>query len=114
MFTFEMSASQDVVKKNCELVTELKQNSAFMYCVSDVHNVQLLVYLKPASNKERYPGLNGIYKNKGVQQLINEVLFKNKNSEGVKWVKFYKPFPLVGYALALTAVCTTSSTFPAY
>ena len=39
MFAFEMSASQDVIKKNRELVTELKQNSAFMYRVSDVHNV---------------------------------------------------------------------------
>lgn len=45
---------------------------------------------------------------------MNKVLFKNKNDEGVKWAKYYEPFPPVGYALALTAVCATSSTFHAY
>ncbi|KAI9573153.1 hypothetical protein HD554DRAFT_1988325, partial [Boletus coccyginus] len=45
-----------------------------------------------------------IYRNKGVQQVINEVLFQNKTDEGIKWPEYYQPFPIAGYALALTAV----------
>jgi hypothetical protein len=48
--------------------------------------------------------LVGIYRNKGVQQVINEVLFKTKTDEGIRWPEYYHPFSIAGYALALTAV----------
>lgn len=45
-----------------------------------------------------------IYQNKAIQQLINEVLFKNKSDNGIKWAKYYNPFPTSAFVLALTAV----------
>ncbi|KAI9574102.1 hypothetical protein HD554DRAFT_2228419, partial [Boletus coccyginus] len=46
----------------------------------------------------------GIYRNKKVQQVINEVLFKNKTNKGIKWPEYYQLFSIAGYALTLTAV----------
>ncbi|KIK11256.1 hypothetical protein PISMIDRAFT_123020 [Pisolithus microcarpus 441] len=46
----------------------------------------------------------GLYTNPAIQQVINEVLFKNKSDDGIKWAKYYNPFPRVAFALALTAV----------
>ena len=39
-----------------------------------------------------------------IQQVINEVLFKNKGDEGIKWAEYYDPFPSVAFALTLTVV----------
>jgi hypothetical protein len=39
-----------------------------------------------------------------IQQVINAVLFKNKSDDGIQWAKHYKPFPIVGFALTITAV----------
>lgn len=39
-----------------------------------------------------------------IQQVINNVLFKNKGDDGIHWAKHYNPFPVVGFALAITAV----------
>ncbi|KAI6000081.1 hypothetical protein EDD15DRAFT_2488240 [Pisolithus albus] len=46
----------------------------------------------------------GLYTNPAIQQVINEVLFKNKSDDGIKWAKYYNPFPRVAFALALTAI----------
>ena len=39
-----------------------------------------------------------------IQQVINEVLFKNKGDEGIKWAEYYDPFSSVAFALTLTVV----------
>jgi hypothetical protein len=46
----------------------------------------------------------GIYMTTAIQQVINAVLFKNKNDDGVRWATYYTPFPVVGFALAITAL----------
>ncbi|KAI6124751.1 hypothetical protein EDD16DRAFT_1474985, partial [Pisolithus croceorrhizus] len=45
-----------------------------------------------------------LYTNPVIQQIINEVLFKNKSDDAIKWVKYYNPFPQVAFTLALTAI----------
>ncbi|KAI9453447.1 hypothetical protein HD554DRAFT_2253830 [Boletus coccyginus] len=50
------------------------------------------------------PPLVGIYRNKGIQEVINEVLFQNKTDKGIKWLEYYQPFPIAGYALALIVI----------
>ncbi|KIK26764.1 hypothetical protein PISMIDRAFT_94290 [Pisolithus microcarpus 441] len=79
-FGFEMSADKAVQTKNRLLVSELKEDSAFIF---------------------RHTGL---YTNPAIQQIINEVLFKNKSDDAIKWEKYYNPFPTVAFALALMAV----------
>jgi len=39
-----------------------------------------------------------------IQQVVNDVLFKNKGDDGICWAKYYNPFPIVGFALAIMAV----------
>lgn len=46
----------------------------------------------------------GIYLTPAIQQVVNEVLFKNKTDDGIRWSKYYEDFPLAGFALAITAV----------
>ncbi|KAF8547284.1 hypothetical protein OG21DRAFT_1425178, partial [Imleria badia] len=45
-----------------------------------------------------------IYITPAIQQVINAVLFKNKSDDGVKWARYYEPFPKAGFVLALTAI----------
>ncbi|KAG8221751.1 hypothetical protein J3R82DRAFT_2044, partial [Butyriboletus roseoflavus] len=45
-----------------------------------------------------------IFQNKGVQQVINEVLFKNKFSEGIQFPEYYQLFSILGYTLALMVI----------
>ncbi|KAI9570725.1 hypothetical protein HD554DRAFT_2169874 [Boletus coccyginus] len=84
-FGFESGASSTAQQSNRNLVTALKSNLAFVF-------------------HEFRPPLVSIYRNKGVQQVINKVLFQNKTDEGIKWPEYYQPFPIAGYALALIAV----------
>ncbi|KAF8134817.1 hypothetical protein EV363DRAFT_1075821, partial [Boletus edulis] len=88
MYGFETGVVEAVQKKNRDLVAELKNDSAFIYRTRgaslDAHT--------------------GIYANPAIQQVINEVLFKNASDDGVRWAKYYSPFPCVGFALALTAI----------
>ncbi|KAG8214245.1 hypothetical protein J3R82DRAFT_11053 [Butyriboletus roseoflavus] len=91
IFGFETSTVKAVQQQNCNLVVELKKNLSFIYrtcgLTLDQHD--------------------SIYQNKGIQQLINEVLFKSKSNNGIKWAKYYKPFPTSAFALTLTALqCT--------
>ncbi|KAH0825806.1 hypothetical protein J3R83DRAFT_8800, partial [Lanmaoa asiatica] len=46
----------------------------------------------------------GIYKNNIIQLIINDVLFKKKDSEGLKCTEYYDPFPQVAFALTLMAI----------
>ena len=39
-----------------------------------------------------------------ILQVINAVLFKNKNDDGIQWGRYYKPFPIIGFALTITVV----------
>ncbi|KAI6027783.1 hypothetical protein PISMIDRAFT_118422, partial [Pisolithus microcarpus 441] len=64
--------------------------------------------LKLGSSLDEHTGL---YTNPAIQQVINEVLFKNKSDDAIKWGKYYDPFPCVAFALALTAVGFTLSKY---
>ncbi|KAF8443743.1 hypothetical protein L210DRAFT_861811, partial [Boletus edulis BED1] len=79
-YGFELSDATAVKENNRERVTELKSKS------------------------ELHPCRAGIYQHKAIQQIINEVLFKNKGDEGIKWMEYYNPFPRVGFALMLMAI----------
>ncbi|KAI6116472.1 hypothetical protein F5141DRAFT_989493, partial [Pisolithus sp. B1] len=87
-FGFEMSADIGAQTRNHLLVSELKQDLAFIF---HAHGTYL----------DKHTGL---YTNPVIQQVINEVLFKNKSDDGIKWAKYYNPFPQVAFALALTAI----------
>ncbi|KAI6116545.1 hypothetical protein EDD16DRAFT_1708415 [Pisolithus croceorrhizus] len=87
-FGFEMSADKGVQAKNHLLIGELKQDSAFIF------------HVRGSSLDEH----TGLYTNPAIQQVINEVLFKNKSDDAIKWRKYYNPFPRVAFALALTAI----------
>ncbi|KAI9569190.1 hypothetical protein HD554DRAFT_2171658 [Boletus coccyginus] len=54
--------------------------------------------------QELHPHPTGIYKNNMIQQVINKILFKKKDDEGIKWVEYYDPFSKLAFALTLTAV----------
>ncbi|KAH7917335.1 hypothetical protein BV22DRAFT_1135495 [Leucogyrophana mollusca] len=88
VYGFETSADEDIQEANRKLVTELKADNAF-------------VYREHGDSEDEH---KGIYANKGIQQVINETLFKNKHDEGITWLAFYSPFPMVGLALVLTAM----------
>lgn len=101
-----MSSVQAVQLQNRELVVNLKKDSSFIYRVS-ISSFVLMVPNELYFEKTQGRTLeehDGIYQNRGIQQLINEVLFKNKSDDGITWAKYYKPFPVVAFALALTAV----------
>ncbi|KAI6102813.1 hypothetical protein F5141DRAFT_1217343 [Pisolithus sp. B1] len=87
-FGFEMSADKGVQTKNCLLVSELKQDLAFIFHVQ-------------GSSLDEHTSL---YTNPVIQQVINEVLFKNKSDNAIKWEKYYNLFPQVAFALALIAI----------
>ncbi|KAI6101850.1 hypothetical protein F5141DRAFT_962373, partial [Pisolithus sp. B1] len=87
-FSFETSANKGVQTRNHLLVSKLKQDSAFIFCVC-------------GSSVNEHTGL---YTNPVIQQIINEVLFKNKSDDAIKWVKYYNPFPQVAFTLALMAI----------
>ncbi|KAI5995412.1 hypothetical protein EDD15DRAFT_2365577 [Pisolithus albus] len=86
-FGFETSADKGVQTRNHLLVSELKQDSAFIF------------HVRGSSVDEH----SGLYTNPAIQQIINEVLFKNKSDDAVKWGKYYNPFPWVAFALVLMA-----------
>lgn len=102
-FGFELSTSLIVKESNRTLLIELKTQSAYMY---QVYLFTLRCDLPDGrcDLQQFHPPLSGLYKNRAVQQIINEVLFKNKTAEGVKWPEYYQPIPIPAYALALTAV----------
>ncbi|KAI9570030.1 hypothetical protein HD554DRAFT_1987593, partial [Boletus coccyginus] len=39
-----------------------------------------------------------------IQQVINKILFKKKDNEGIKWAEYYDSFPKVAFTLTLTAI----------
>ncbi|KAF8121876.1 hypothetical protein EV363DRAFT_1405391 [Boletus edulis] len=87
-YGFESGQDEAVLLKNRALSAELKTESAFIYrtrgsCI-DEHT--------------------GIYANPAIQQVINEVLFKNGNDDGPRWSKYYSSFPHSAFALTLTAI----------
>ncbi|KAI6096952.1 hypothetical protein EDD16DRAFT_1477585 [Pisolithus croceorrhizus] len=87
-FGFEMSADKGVWARNCLLIVELKQDSAFIF------------HVQGSSLNEH----TGLYTNPAIQQVINKVLFKNKSDNAIKWGKYYNPFPCVAFTLTLTAI----------
>ncbi|KIK17207.1 hypothetical protein PISMIDRAFT_15275 [Pisolithus microcarpus 441] len=82
-FSFETSADKGVQTRNHLLVSKLKQDSAFIFCVH-------------GSSVDEHTGL---YTNPMIQQIINEVLFKNKSDNAIKWGKYYNPFPKIECAI---------------
>ncbi|KAI6020791.1 hypothetical protein PISMIDRAFT_102709 [Pisolithus microcarpus 441] len=70
------------------------------------HNIKLtidggILKLVHGSSLHKHTGL---YTNPAIQQIINEVLFKNKLDDAIKWEKYYNPFPTVTFTLTLMAV----------
>ncbi|KAI6016998.1 hypothetical protein BKA83DRAFT_96632 [Pisolithus microcarpus] len=84
----QFNADTGVQTRNRLLISELKQDLAF-------------IFRARSSSLDEHTGL---YTNPAIQQVINEVLFKNKSDDGIKWAKYYNPFPRVAFALALTAI----------
>ncbi|KAF8437106.1 hypothetical protein L210DRAFT_3405841, partial [Boletus edulis BED1] len=87
-YGFESGQDEAVLLKNRALSTKLKTESAF-------------IYRTRGSCIDEY---TGIYANPAIQQVINEVLFKNGNDDGPRWSKYYSPFPRSAFALTLTAI----------
>ena len=86
-YGFEMGDGIVTRENNCKLTTKLKEKSAFGYCEgADCQHEFLQTRLIFTS---RNPCCGGIYWNKAIQQIINEVLFKNKADKEIKWEKFY-------------------------
>ncbi|KAN0081508.1 hypothetical protein V8E55_009132 [Tylopilus felleus] len=88
VYGFDTSADASAIGRNRALFQELKQDSAFIFR----HRGQSL------------DEHTGIYMTPAIQQVINAVLFKNKNDDGIRWGRYYKPFPIVGFALTITAI----------
>ncbi|KAI9459628.1 hypothetical protein HD554DRAFT_2295666 [Boletus coccyginus] len=84
-YGFQLGDGAAAKENNRKLVTELKCKLAF-------------------TCHELCPHPTSIYKNNVIQQVINEILFKKKDDEGIKWAKYYDPFPKVAFALTLTAI----------
>jgi hypothetical protein len=108
-YGFEISADPAVIKKNRELVQMLLTDAAFTFRVSDLVMLMYLVTVAHSiSTKTRGARVDehrGPYENPAIQRVINEVFFKSKTDEGVKWARYYNPFPRAGFALTVTAVC---------
>ncbi|KAI5991270.1 hypothetical protein EDD15DRAFT_2169406, partial [Pisolithus albus] len=87
-YGFQTSADKSIQEKNRLLVSEIKQDASFVFCT------------RGATLDDH----KGIYANPAIQQVINEVLFKNKADGGLIWSTGYNPFPKAGFALVLTAM----------
>ncbi|KII83544.1 hypothetical protein PLICRDRAFT_119293 [Plicaturopsis crispa FD-325 SS-3] len=87
-YGFESSDKPRTIERNRKLVLTLKEGSAF-------------VFRKRGATVEDHVGL---YENKIIQKVVNQMWFKNKHDDGVAFVEHYHPFPAVGLALVLTAV----------
>ncbi|KAF8553252.1 hypothetical protein OG21DRAFT_1414671, partial [Imleria badia] len=87
-YGFESGQDEAVLLKNQALSAELKTELAFIY------------HTRGSCINEH----TGIYANPAIQQVINEVLFKNGNDDGPRWSKYYSPFPRSAFALTLTAI----------
>ncbi|KAI9454428.1 hypothetical protein HD554DRAFT_2002350, partial [Boletus coccyginus] len=86
VYGFDTGPDNSTVDHNHALFLQLKQDLAFIFWVHATQTY-LYVYMMPA-----------------IQQVINTILFKNWSDNGVQWAKYYKPFPIVGFALTLTAI----------
>ncbi|KAG8217063.1 hypothetical protein J3R82DRAFT_5061, partial [Butyriboletus roseoflavus] len=45
-----------------------------------------------------------IYAEPAIQQVISELLFKNKNDVVICWKQYYYPFPHITFAITLMAI----------
>lgn len=105
LYGFEITIDKSVQEKNRKLVTELKEDSAFAFRVRS--QIDASTYMTQMFMQNRGATLDdhtGLYTHPAIQYIINEVLFKDKADGGVRWAKYYNPFPTAGFALALTAV----------
>ncbi|KAF8549496.1 hypothetical protein OG21DRAFT_1421186 [Imleria badia] len=88
MYRFETEANDNAIEKNRALFLELKEDSSFIFFTRG-----------PSLDEHK-----GIYMTPAIQQVINDVLFKNKGDDGIRWAKYYNPFPVMGFALTITAI----------
>ncbi|KII90200.1 hypothetical protein PLICRDRAFT_138729 [Plicaturopsis crispa FD-325 SS-3] len=87
-YGFETSDKPRTIERNRKLVLSLKDGSAF-------------VYRKRGETTQDHIGL---YENKIIQKVVNQMWFKSKHDDGVTFVEYYHPFPAVALALVLTAI----------
>lgn len=117
MYGFEPKADEITIQRNRALFLELKEDSAFIFQVSGTSSAAVHAHQCKQSRGETLDDHTGIYMTPAIQQVINAVLFKPKTGDGIRWPKYYKPFPIAGLALTITAVgfesyggCTTNYT----
>ncbi|KAF8551357.1 hypothetical protein OG21DRAFT_1418164 [Imleria badia] len=88
MYGFETGADHIAIENNHTLFLQLKKDLSFIcYAHGQTLDEHTGIYMMPA-----------------IQQVINDMLFKNKGDDGVCWDKYYNSFPVVGFALAITAI----------
>ncbi|KAN0091454.1 hypothetical protein V8E55_005020 [Tylopilus felleus] len=78
VYGFDTSANNSAIEHNRALFLKLKQDSAFIF----------------QHCGESLDDHTGIYMSPAIQQVVNAVLFKNKNDDGIRWARYYKPFPI--------------------
>lgn len=104
MYGFKKGADESAIKHNRALYLELKEDSAFVFQVRLTLSAVDRAHQCEKSRGESIDEHTGIYMSPAIQQVIDGVLFKPKTGSGIRWIKDYKPFPIPGFALALTAV----------
>ncbi|KIM65439.1 hypothetical protein SCLCIDRAFT_112751, partial [Scleroderma citrinum Foug A] len=88
MFNFHSSQTKMAIKKNRALAEELKEGANFAFKVWVLLQDERRSFLKVPI----------------IQKIINTMWFANKNDEGIKHHKWFKPFPLPALALVLSAI----------
>ena len=63
------------------------------------------VYFQSLGDPTRDKPRKGLYQRAIIQKAINVSFYANKQDEGVRYPKYFSPFPLAGVALLLTVVC---------
>ncbi|RDX43466.1 hypothetical protein OH76DRAFT_1298965, partial [Lentinus brumalis] len=81
-----LSTDADGVQRNVELARQLLEQNTFKYKPQD-----------PATR-------SGLFEGDIIQTIINKVFYKNPSDDGVKHDNVYRPFPVRGIALVLTAI----------
>ena len=103
-YGFDTSVDDNAIEHNQALFMELKQDSAFIFRVCAMYSLTVHVHKCKKTCGKILNNHAGIYMTTIIQQVINAVLFKNKNKDGIQWATYYISFPVVRFALMITAV----------
>nr|VWO99054.1 Cytochrome P450 51 [Ganoderma boninense] len=88
VYRFRSSGQAEIQLRNRERVAALRKDDAF-------------VYRKRGPTADDHEGL---YEADIIQQMANRIYFKDKKDDGVVLQGRYSPFPIVAFALIITAV----------